>query len=72
MAFCLVPLEELDNAWLPLDADSPPIGHPAHEQLDRFKHYFINTWMENPNYPRVLWNHFGFVSPTPSNNHHLP
>ena len=54
----LAPLTQLDEAWLQLDADSPPTTRSAPEQLDRFKTYFIQTWMESAVYPREMWNHF--------------
>ncbi|XP_003742493.1 uncharacterized protein LOC100908453 [Galendromus occidentalis] len=58
-ALSLVPLEEIDEAWLQIDSDSPSADHPAFRALDRFKTYFISTWLENESvFPRVLWNHY--------------
>ncbi|XP_028968851.1 uncharacterized protein LOC108865027 [Galendromus occidentalis] len=59
-ALSLVPLDRMDDAWLAIDADSPPTDHPAYERVETFKDYFIQTWLENPDvFPRSMWNHFG-------------
>lgn len=60
MAFCLVPLPELDNAWSQVNADLPAISQPARDRLIRFRDYFNRTWMENSSYPREIWNHYGY------------
>lgn len=60
MALSLVPLEKIDDAWMEIDAESPSVGHAAFAKLSDLKHYFIKTWLENPDiYPRSLWNHYG-------------
>ena len=59
MALSLVPLSQLDDAWLELEGEAPGVDHEAYDALDRFKRYFIETWLENPTvYPRELWNHY--------------
>ncbi|XP_018494115.1 uncharacterized protein LOC108863913 [Galendromus occidentalis] len=58
-ALGLVPLDRIEDAWLEIDAESPSAEHPAHEKLDAFKQYFIETWLENDAiFPRDLWNHY--------------
>lgn len=58
-ALGLVPLQRIDDAWLEIDSDSPGPEHPAHEAIEQFKEYFINTWLENDSvFPRTLWNHY--------------
>ncbi|XP_018494113.1 uncharacterized protein LOC108863911 [Galendromus occidentalis] len=59
-ALALVPLSQIDSAWLEIDGESPPSDHPAYSALEDSKKYFINTWLENGAvFPRYLWNHFG-------------
>ena len=59
MALSLVPLEDIDDAWLELDGESPAPEHPAHQNLAAFKEYFIKNWLKNETvYPRDLWNHY--------------
>lgn len=68
-ALALVPLSRLDDGWLEIQADSPAPDHPASAALERFKEYFISTWLENDAvYPRALWNHYGNFGPRTTNH----
>ncbi|XP_018497477.1 uncharacterized protein LOC108864276 [Galendromus occidentalis] len=58
-AMALVPVIHLDDVWLEINAQSPEITHPAYPAVERFKEYFIHTWLQNETiFPRSLWNHY--------------
>jgi hypothetical protein len=59
MAMPLMPLDQLDDVWLLIIADSPAVEHPLHVQCVRFQDYIVTTWLENNAlFPKELWNHY--------------
>ena len=68
-ALAFVPLHRIDEAWLEIEAESLSPDHEAFQNLERFKTYFVDTWLENECvYPRSLWNHFRNYGPCTTNH----
>lgn len=58
-AIAFVPEDNIDDAWLLVNAESPGEGSDGYEALEAFKEYFIVNWLENTTvHPRRLWNHY--------------
>ncbi|XP_018494697.1 uncharacterized protein LOC108864146 [Galendromus occidentalis] len=67
-ALALIPLGAIDDAWMDMNEDAIDPDHPAYMALEAFKEYFVNTWLENENFPRALWNHYRNFGPRTTNH----
>lgn len=58
-ALAFVPVENIDDAWVDLQATAP--DHPL---CTAFSDYFVTTYLDNvtSRFPRMMWNHWNNMS----------
>ena len=59
----LIPPEKASDAFVHLKDNSPDYD------LENFLDNVLETWIENPNFPINMWNHYNNLENTRTNNH---
>ncbi|KAL8591161.1 hypothetical protein ACOMHN_049943 [Nucella lapillus] len=73
-ALPLVPLEELDNAWMIIHGEAPGDVQGIGERVEELCDYMVRTWVgdERPLFARQIWSHFDTLGEeTVKTNNHL-